>query len=468
MKGTMDDESYKTIIIIMALIAVLPFTLMYAIGPFTVMHIYPIVFGLITRKKVQVNPIDYPDLDIAKKITKKKNYYKKLIHLTSLLLTGILLYIGFMITHIYSIIRLIQYGDEVLSSYNDKSHPLPIIHALISSTVNAGGFILFATILAIRISKSRKHDAQSNPRVTEATTTTGSPRHGETHWPAMLAAALISVNISYVGCYFMPYMLLAFIHDPLLTIFTYIMVVLFIACVYLMCQGLWHLCKFCKKSQENKTKNIASGDTLNSNTSGTASGDTLNSNTSGTASGDTLNSNTSGEHNNNKIIPKLFDTLLYSYMLWAIASSVIIFLFVIIYVITMGSFDDFQELQNLTPSILIAVFGLFLLKPAFRFTKKKFKDDEFIHNNRNNRNVARGGRNRDEEERANEEEGQNDREEERQEEREEERQEDREEERQEDREEERQEDREEERQEEREEDEDSEGRQRDNDQSQLI
>jgi len=48
-----------------------------------------------------------------------------------------------------------------------------------------------------------------------------------------------------------------------------------------------------------------------------------------------------------------------------------------------------------------------LLKPAFRFTKKKFKDDEFIHNNRNNRNVARGGRNRDEEERANEEEGQN-------------------------------------------------------------
>ena len=36
----------------MAFIAVLPLTLMYAVGPLTVVHIYPRVFGLITRKKL--------------------------------------------------------------------------------------------------------------------------------------------------------------------------------------------------------------------------------------------------------------------------------------------------------------------------------------------------------------------------------------------------------------------------------
>ena len=62
---------------------------------------------------------------------------------------------------------------------------------------------------------------------------------------------------------------------------------------------------------------------------------------------------------NNSELPKLFYSLLYSYMTWATASSVIIFQFVIIYNITLGSFNDFRELQNLMTSPLIALLSLF-------------------------------------------------------------------------------------------------------------
>ena len=160
MKSTTNDENYETIIIMMAFMTVLPLTLMYAVGPLTVIYIYPIIFGLVTRREVKRNPIDYPDSAIVQQVTEKKNYCKKLIHLTPLIFTSVGIYIGFMIIHIYSAVRFIQYGDKVLSSYHGKSHPLPITHAVVSLTVVGGGFVLLVTILVIRILKSKKHDAQ--------------------------------------------------------------------------------------------------------------------------------------------------------------------------------------------------------------------------------------------------------------------------------------------------------------------
>ena len=315
-------------------------------------------------------------------MTKKKNHYQKIVHLTPLLFTSVGIYICFLVVHAYSIIRFIQYGDEVLSSYQGKSHPLPIAHAAISSMVVGGGFVLSVTILVIRISKSKKHDAEVNlGNLSSAEAATGSTRQTtKTHWEVMLTAALISVNIAYIGCYFMPYMLLSFIHDPLLIIFTYVMVALFIACVYLVFQGAWHLCKFYKKCEnqknENTDENAIGNDTEDEDPMG-----------NDTTDEDPIGNDTTNEDrrdNDNATLPKLFDTLLYSYMLWAVASSVIIFLFVIIYIITLGSFDDFHEFQSITPSILIALLGLFLLKPAYKFTKKKFKDDNCNLNNNNN------------------------------------------------------------------------------------
>ena len=161
---------------------------MYAVGPFTVVHIYPRVFGLIIKNKV--NPIDYPNSYIAKQVN-EQNHSKKLIHLTSLLFTSVGIYVCF------HVIRVIQYGDEVLSSYDNKIHSLPITDVAILSTVFGRGL---ATILVIRISNSKKHDTEvtlGNLSAAEAAAGSRSTRQTtKTHWPVMLTAAFILVNIT--------------------------------------------------------------------------------------------------------------------------------------------------------------------------------------------------------------------------------------------------------------------------------
>ena len=84
---------------------VLPLTLMYATVPLTVVYIYPISFGLVTGSKMKRNPIDYPDSAVVQQVTEKKNYCKKLAHLTPLIFTSVGIYIGFVIIHIYSAVR---------------------------------------------------------------------------------------------------------------------------------------------------------------------------------------------------------------------------------------------------------------------------------------------------------------------------------------------------------------------------
>ena len=136
--------------------------------------------------------------------------------------------------------------------------------------------------------------------------------HQELRWPV----AVISVNIIYIGYYFLPYLILAFIHDSLLTAFTYFMVALVIFCVYL---GVWYLVKF-------------------------------------------LIYRYSGYDDCFKCA-KLLVHLLYSCMTWTAAFVTIIFLFVITFIITLGSFSDFEELKHLAPSFLLAVVGANLVQP---------------------------------------------------------------------------------------------------------
>ena len=91
--------------------------------------------------------------------------------------------------HIISATKFIAYGDEVLINDSFESH-LPYIHAKFSC---AAVGIMFITAIVASISNWRK---------------------------CSLIAISISVNFIYFTCYFFPIMLLAFIHDPLLTTFT--------------------------------------------------------------------------------------------------------------------------------------------------------------------------------------------------------------------------------------------------------
>ena len=301
----MDDKKYKTIILIMTFLLFLPLTLVFAVSPLTVLHIYPIALRLKKMNKVTVSPEDYTDSTVITIEPKTDNYVKKVIHRKPLIFASVGISIGFLIVHVFSVINSILYCKEVLNikNYHDK---LPIVHAVLSLLAIAVGFTLTQKILSNN-SKVRRD-------------------HYEVQKKLRLPIAVISVNIIYIGCHFLPYMLLAFIHDPLVTAFTYFMVALFFVCVYLIFQGVFNLHKFYKHKSSNYEDHIKCA--------------------------------------------KFFNHLMYSCMTWAVATSIIILLFVITY---MGSFDDFKELRSLASSLLIGVIGLFLLKPAFTFVSEKYK-----------------------------------------------------------------------------------------------
>ena len=199
-------------------------------------------------------------------------------------MTGVITCIGFAVIHIFSIISLHQYADEVLISRNIHiMAPLP--NDVFSVSMLIAGMSFSVIISAKRFSKSKNNDDKQRQE--------------------MISAAIIIVNIIYVECAFLPFMLIAFIHSPLITVFTCTMGVLFIVCFYLICLGMWRLYKLIKNKKYRKSNKVE----------------------------------------------KFLDTLLYCCMGWGIALSVIILIFAIIYVITLGRFDDFEELKSLAPSL---------------------------------------------------------------------------------------------------------------------
>ena len=81
--------------------------LMLAISPLTALYIHPVVSKLITKSESTVEPTNESD---------GENYNKKLIHWTPLTMTGVVTCVGLLVIHIFSLIKIDQYGDEVVSS----------------------------------------------------------------------------------------------------------------------------------------------------------------------------------------------------------------------------------------------------------------------------------------------------------------------------------------------------------------
>ena len=120
-------------------------TLALAISPLTVLYIYPIVIRMIAKKKVNVNQTNESD---------KQYDYKNLIHCIPLTVTDAITCIGFAAVHIFSIISLHQYADEVLISRNIHiMAPLP--NDVLSVTILIAGMSFSVIILAKRFSKSK-------------------------------------------------------------------------------------------------------------------------------------------------------------------------------------------------------------------------------------------------------------------------------------------------------------------------
>ena len=224
--------------------------------------------------------------------------------------------LGFIVIHIFAIVKFREYGNEVLSSESHNSFQLFAYKILILVTFPVG-FLISARIFQKKVTKEKKN--------------------GNEEWPLTLTAAVISINFIYVACYFFPYMLWAFIHNPFLTIFTHVMLVLAIVCLYLISLAFWRLLKLCWRLLKLRTK---------------------------------------CKNDNGDNATKCLNTILFCCMVCGITFSVAIFLYVSTSIITLGRFGDFEELNSLAPSLLIAVVGLFLLKPVYNHVTGKIKCDK--------------------------------------------------------------------------------------------
>ena len=220
--------------------------------------------------------------------------------------------------HITAGVKLIQYGNEVLYQHEDYNpsggslnddaehreshHSIAIGYVVVS--LFFGVIIIFALIflqLLIIYYGFRKLNTDQT-----------SPIFSDSEILAVFAQVSLGGFVGYLGFYFVPYMILAFINDPIKTTFIYMMGALFILCFYVTIKGLFGCY-------------------------------------SASASSSQL---------------KLLKKLELSFALGS-ATSLAYFLIIVIFLFMLGHFNDFQAVHNLTLPILVVLVPVLVLRPLY-------------------------------------------------------------------------------------------------------
>ena len=206
--------------------------------------------------------------------------------------------------HIASIVESFHYSNEVLK-VNDT---------VIADAIFAGSFFLFVVICFLYkwiLSKRHNKMCRNDGLVT-------------------IAAELVALNLTYIVSYFMPYMFLAFIFDPLLTIANYFFLVLNILSLY-----LYASCLLFKKEQENEQENE--------------------------------------EVEGKEIISITFNFILRFLAIMIFPLFVIYISIVFKLMLKLGSFDDFKAGQSLLLPLVIAFASYIIVKPIYKKIKRKIE-----------------------------------------------------------------------------------------------
>ena len=254
--------------------------------------------------------------------------------------------------HILSALDLIKYGNDVLLSDQD----LNVV------TITFSLFVVVITyILAVGRSVYGYYQGGSDSR--SSVVAAKSVKVKALNF-RKLAAMSITVNAVHLGCYFLPYMLLAFIYNPLQTCFTYLGLGLLIICIYLLFLIFTYCCtSICTKFSDSSTH-------------------------------DFLGFYKTCTPSYRKTIKPLFSCMGYFLLSLGILLVTIYFSAVIIYVLTLGSLNDFEVIQNLVPPLLIGVLTYAVVKPTYKQAKQVINlDDEsriekFLKNHKENTKEA--------------------------------------------------------------------------------
>ena len=246
----------------------------------------------------------------------------------SLIILSIVISVILFAFHIVSAVELIKYGNTILKDAKDSNEDhssLPIFHLILSLFIIIFVYAYFYTI-NLSIYKYWHHKENINIDI------------------RLLAATSITVNISYLVIYYMPYMLLAFIYNPLQTCTIYSVLGIYILCGYVFVWALLKMLTFiCTLVKEDETDGSYASDKTD---------------------------NVSNFH---------FRTIWIIFFGIGLFLVVIYFSVLIVYALTLGSFDDFGIIQNLVPPLLIGLITFFVVKPTYIKAKQGFNLDSNGH-----------------------------------------------------------------------------------------
>ena len=283
----------------------------------------------------------------GQKNNSEKEKDKRRIRILGISIAFVLLTFALYAFQIMACVKLIRYGNEVLYQHDDYKSPsfdsgtdrgITIAYVVVS--LYSGLLIIISSMAYHGLIIYRLYSKHADKTSGCADNTSGcagntSGSAGNTSGSAgntlgdsaketqydgdqiLGAFAQVSLGgfIGYLGFYFAPYMLLAFINDPIRTSFIYIIGALFIFCSYLLIEGFLANCKVCLT--DSRKQNCCS------------------------------------------LIKK---------MLFAVgtATSLAYFLTIVIFLFMLGNFSDFQAVHNLTLPLIIFLIPVLVFKPLYR------------------------------------------------------------------------------------------------------
>ena len=253
------------------------------------------------------NKSDFENTSID--LSSKDQYNKRIRIVISLILVFAFLSFALLAFHIIASVKLIQYGNEVLYDDNDDQgyalrnddQCVLIVYVVCSfmPTVSLTLFLIIVTIVLCIKSRSSQVDNTTDEAL------------------GLYLQFSLGGFLVYLGFYFLPYMVFAFIHDPFQSALVYMMLSSLILSI---CLFAYFLISVCVVGFLFYQKELSKWDSMS--------------------------------------------RLLTSGFTFASGLSITYFLTVLILIITLGNLHDFQGMENLTLSLFIALLSLFLLKPS--------------------------------------------------------------------------------------------------------
>ena len=234
--------------------------------------------------------------------------------IVSLSIASILLSFALLAFHIIASVKLIQYGNEVLYDDNDDQgynlskddQCVPIVYVVFSFLPPVSLILMIFAFLMHHATSSQQSNSKENIL-------------------GLILQSSLGAFLVYLGFYFLPYMLLSFIHDPIQSALVYMMLssVILSICIFT------YVCASAYKA-------------------------------------------TFMRHMDMRYRLRTIGHLTFTF---ASGLSITYFLTILILILALGNLHDFQGVELLSLSLFLGLLSIFLLKPSLVRVKSIIKKD---------------------------------------------------------------------------------------------